>query len=115
MEKNDTKLIRNLILIIIAIFIISIAAVFLLGNKITDLLLNPSLHVSTPFFGLRLFQIINMVVCIVIMAIFSTLGYKKAKQKGLDPLFWAFVCFIFNLWGYIYLLYFKKAKLRSST
>ena len=71
-------------------------------------------HVG-QFFGLARVQIFNLILCLSIFLVFSVLGYKKAKQMGLNPVLWALICFIFNFWGYIYLLYFKKPNRTTST
>jgi hypothetical protein len=108
MENRDGKLGRNIIFVSTAIFLILLIIVFIFGKQFWDLLFNPSLHVTTSFFGLARFQILNLFFCLLFFLVFSILGYKKAKQMGRHPFFWAIVCFVLNFWGYIYLLYSKK-------
>lgn len=105
MKNADAKLGRNLIILIIAIFII----LFFFGKHISALFQNQTLFAPTQLFGLALFQILNLIFCLLLFSIFSVLGYKKAKQKKLNPVLWALICFVFNLWGYIFLLYKKES------
>ncbi len=104
MENADAKLGRNLIILIIAIFIILI----FFSKHIQALFQNQLLLAPTPFFGLAWIEFFNLIICISFFSIFSVLGYKKAKQKKLDPVLWAVICFVFNIWGYIFLLYKKE-------
>ena len=104
MENKDSKLARNLIIGIIILFIV----LLIFSKQISALFQNPSLYVPTSFLGLELFQILNLIFCLLFFSIFSVLGFKKAKQKGLNPALWAFICFLFNFWGYIGLLYYKR-------
>jgi Na+-driven multidrug efflux pump len=104
MEDRDAKLGRNLIIGIITLLVILI----LFSRQIPSLFQNDSLYASTSFFGLSQFQIFNLVFCLLFFSMFSMLGYRKAKQKNLNPVFWAFVCFVLNVWGYILLLFYKK-------
>jgi hypothetical protein len=108
-DSKDTKLARNIIIIAVAVFI----GLFCFRVHIFAFFQNQFFSAVSPFFGLLWFQIINLIVCILFFSFFSFLGYKKAKQKKLNPTIWALVCFIFNLWGYVFLLYCKSPKKRE--
>ena len=110
MDNKDSKLGRNLIFSIIAIFIFLLA----FSQQIQALLQNQILYTQSPFPGLTWFQILNLVVCLLLFSVCSILGYKKAHEKGLNPIGWAIICFVFNFWGYVYLLFYKNENNRIS-
>lgn len=54
---------------------------------------------------------LHIFVIIAFPIFFSILGYKKAKQNDLNPIGYAFICFFYNFWGYLYL--FRQIKKRK--
>ncbi len=105
MGNKDAKLGRHLIILIIAIFLI----LLIFSKQLPALFQNQFLFAPSPLFGLAWFQVFNLIVCLLLFTIFSVLGYKEAKKKNLNPVLWALICFVFNLWGYIFLLYKKES------
>jgi hypothetical protein len=103
-ENKDANLAEKLLIA----FIILVVITLVFSKQILGLFQNPSLYAPTSFFGLARFQIYNLIFGFSFFSIFSVLGYKKARQKRLNPVRWAFICFFFNFWGYIYLLYRKN-------
>jgi len=59
--------------------------------------------------SLQAANIISTFIILVFSAVFSVLGFRKAKEKGYNAKLWALICFFFNLWGYLYLLLKKRA------
>ena len=97
MENSSGKWGRNLIIFIIVVF----TALLFFGKALRT-------FESKQFLGLSYLQIANFILGLFLFSIFSFLGYKKAREKNQNPILWALICFIFNLWGYLFLLYYGK-------
>jgi hypothetical protein len=82
---------------------ILLLSLFLLRGNIYEMFQNIA-HKENGTILIARFRVINAVIMSFFACLFSYLGYRKAVEKRLEPLKWAIVCFIFNLWGYIFLL-----------
>ncbi len=58
--------------------------------------------------SLQAANIISIFLILAFSAVFSALGFRKAKEKGYNAKLWAVICFFSNVWGYWYLLLRKK-------
>jgi len=48
---------------------------------------------------------VSWVIALLSFLLFPILGYRKALQKGLNPILWAIICTVTSLWGYLWLLF----------
>jgi membrane protein DedA with SNARE-associated domain len=110
MENRDSKLARNIIILIVAV----VLCLFVFRAHILAIFQNQFLYTISPCFDLMWFQILNLVGCLLIYAFFTAIGYIKAKQKKLNPVRWAIICLFFSIWGYIFLLYYKGAEKKEA-
>lgn len=60
----------------------------------------------------RTANVVSTLFLLMFSAVFSALGFRKAKEKGYNAPLWAVICFFFNLWGYLFLLL-KKNKMNA--
>ena len=69
------------------------------------IVLDPSLRLTRTFFELppHEAQLLGFAVTMTIMITFAVLGYWLAKRRGRSPRKWMVVCFLLNVWGFIYL------------
>jgi uncharacterized BrkB/YihY/UPF0761 family membrane protein len=94
---------KKLMLILIGLLLILLLSLFLLRGNISSMFQDIAQDESGQISISRV-RVINAVFMLFLACLFSYLGYKKAIEKKLEPLRWAIVCFIFNFWGYIFLL-----------
>jgi len=89
---------------ILIIFVIG----FIFLNILVELFGFPHFLFKLPTFAYL--KYITVFTMIPISCLTSYLGYKLAKGKNRDKSKWAVLCFIFNVWGLIYLYFMPDAE-----
>ena len=66
---------------------------------------DPNLRLARAFFELppHEAQLLGFAVTMSIMVTFAVLGFFLAKRRGRSPQKWMVLCFLFNVWAFIYL------------
>jgi hypothetical protein len=103
LDDKKKAIIIGVALIIMLLLAFSLRKLFY--NSVIEMQLSRQYH----FGSLQTVNIIGIFIILGFSTVFSVLGSRTAKEKGYSVKLWAFICFITNLWGYLYLLLRKRA------
>ena len=94
------------------IIVLMLAAIIFLAFLSRNLIYNQFLEMQHAdkytHDSLKTANIISTIFILIFSAVFSLLGFRKAKEKGSNAQQWAVICLFFNLWGYLFLLMKKR-------
>ena len=97
-SKKDKKQAIIILLILLLTLLLGYYVIFIQNLTLFDL---------KEIFRISNWQLMNFVVMVIYIGFFGFLGYKKAIEKKVNYYFWATVCAILGVWGYLYLLFYK--------
>jgi hypothetical protein len=102
---NDKKKAITIGVALVIMILLAFSLSHLFYNSVLEMQQNGQYH----FRSLQTVNIIGIIIILSFSTVFSLLGSRTAKEKGYSAKLWALICFITNLWGYLYLLLRKKA------